>query len=100
MPHVGVKRLCSGDGKYYGAEQDKGGVSMVDKKTQAVPGIRGGEDFGRHQDLAQSEPCDRHEPDYHHRSEYPADLGGAVMLKEEQRAQSPDRERAYQVLRL
>ena len=85
MSHVGVERLGSGDREDYGAKENEPRAPMLEEESEAVPGIRRGEDLRGLYDFAQSKSTDRHEPDNHQGTEYAPHLRGAVLLEEEER---------------
>jgi hypothetical protein len=93
VPHVGVKRLGTGDGEEDRAEDDKGGVAVRRRKPQRMRWIERGEDAGCLHDVRDAGCAERHEPQQAHRPEQQAHDSGSVFLDREQRDQDPDRDR-------
>src|SRR6266550_4360008 len=100
MSHVRIERLGSSDGEDYGAKENEREMPVLEKKVQAVPRIRRGEDLWRLQNLAQAECANHHEPDDHHWTENSSDFRGTMLLEKEESREYSDRERDHEILRL
>ena len=93
VPHVGVKRLATGQHQHDPSERKKADQRVVHEKGDRPARIQRSQHVGIADDAVDAEDGQGGEPQQHHRPEQLADTRRAVVLDEKQKNQDHQRQR-------